>query len=35
MGIITAETKYPIVRHYTTRQEISDLGGNAPRVNVR
>jgi hypothetical membrane protein len=27
MGIITAETKYPIVRHYTTRQEISDLGG--------
>ena len=27
MGIITAETKYPILRHYTTRQEISDLGG--------
>ena len=27
MGIITAETKYPIFRHYTTRQEISDLGG--------
>ena len=30
MGIITAETKYPIVRHYTTRQEISDLGGTRP-----
>jgi hypothetical membrane protein len=27
MGIITAETKYPAFRHYTTRQEISDLGG--------
>jgi hypothetical membrane protein len=27
MGIITAETKYPIFRHYATRQEISDLGG--------
>jgi hypothetical membrane protein len=27
MGIITAETKYPVFRHYTTRQEISDLGG--------
>jgi hypothetical membrane protein len=30
MGIITAETKYPIFRHYTTRQEISDLGGTSP-----
>lgn len=30
MGIITAETKYPIFRHYTTRQEISDLGGTKP-----
>ena len=30
MGIITAETKYPISRHYTTRQEISDLGGTRP-----
>jgi hypothetical membrane protein len=30
MGIITAETKYPILRHYTTRQEISDLGGTRP-----
>jgi hypothetical membrane protein len=30
MGIITAETKYPIFRHYTTRQEISDLGGTRP-----
>jgi len=30
MGIITAETKYPLVRHYTTRQEISDLGGTRP-----
>ena len=30
MGIITAETKYPIFRHYTTRQEISDLGGARP-----
>lgn len=29
-GIITAETKYPIFRHYTTRQEISDLGGTSP-----
>lgn len=27
MGVITAETKYPVLRHYTTRQEISDLGG--------
>ena len=30
MGIITAETKYPVFRHYTTRQEISDLGGTSP-----
>lgn len=30
MGIITAETKHPVVRHYTTRQEISDLGGTSP-----
>jgi hypothetical membrane protein len=30
MGVITAETKYPIFRHYTTRQEISDLGGTGP-----
>ena len=30
MGIITAETKYPVFRHYTTRQEISDLGGTGP-----
>jgi hypothetical membrane protein len=30
MGIITAETKYPVSRHYTTRQEISDLGGTSP-----
>jgi hypothetical membrane protein len=30
MGIMTAETKYPVVRHYTTRQEISDLGGTRP-----
>jgi len=30
MGIITAETKYPGFRHYTTRQEISDLGGTRP-----
>jgi hypothetical membrane protein len=30
MGIITAETKYPNFRHYTTRQEISDLGGTRP-----
>ena len=30
MGIITAETKYPVFRHYTTRQEISDLGGTKP-----
>lgn len=27
MGIITAETKYPVWRHYSARQEISDLGG--------
>ena len=30
MGIITAETKYPAFRHYTTRQESSDLGGTRP-----
>ena len=30
MGIITAETKYPVFRHYTARQEISDLGGTRP-----
>jgi hypothetical membrane protein len=30
MGIMTAETKYPVFRHYTTRQEISDLGGTRP-----
>jgi hypothetical membrane protein len=30
MGIMTAETKYPIFRHDTTRQEISDLGGSRP-----
>jgi hypothetical membrane protein len=30
MGIITAEAKYPVFRHYTTRQEISDLGGTRP-----
>jgi hypothetical membrane protein len=30
MGIIIAETKYPNFRHYTTRQEISDLGGTRP-----
>ncbi len=30
MGVMTAETRYPIWRHYTTRQEISDLGGTAP-----
>ena len=30
MGIITAEMKYPVFRHYTTRHEISDLGGTRP-----
>jgi hypothetical membrane protein len=30
MGIVTAETKYSVFRHYTTRQEISDLGGTRP-----
>jgi hypothetical membrane protein len=30
MGIITAETKYPVFRHYSTRQEISSLGGTDP-----
>jgi hypothetical membrane protein len=30
MGIITAETKYPVFRHYSTRQEISSLGGTNP-----
>jgi hypothetical membrane protein len=30
MGIITAEMKYPAWRHYSTRQEISDLGGTDP-----
>jgi hypothetical membrane protein len=30
MGIITAETKYPVFRRYTSRQEISDLGGTRP-----
>jgi hypothetical protein len=30
IGIITAETTYPIFRHFTTRQEISDLGGTRP-----
>ncbi len=30
MGVMTAATRYPIWRHYTTRQEISDLGGTAP-----
>jgi hypothetical protein len=30
MGIITAEAKYPVFRHYTTRHEISDLGGTRP-----
>ena len=34
MGVITAETKYPIWRHYTTRQEISDLGGTAPPHSI-
>ena len=32
--IITAETKYPVFRHYTTRQEISDLGCTAPHSIV-
>jgi hypothetical protein len=36
MGVITAETKYPVLRHYTTRQEISDLGGTrAPQGLAR
>src|ERR1700750_2547265 len=30
MGISTAETKYPVFRHYTIRQEISALGGTRP-----
>jgi hypothetical membrane protein len=30
MGITTAETKYPMLLHYSTRQEISDLGGTRP-----
>ncbi|MGE5136518.1 MAG: DUF998 domain-containing protein [Gemmatimonadota bacterium] len=30
MGIVTAETKYPVVRHYSARREISDLGGTRP-----
>ena len=34
MGVITAETKYPIWRHYSTRQEISDLGATAPPHSV-
>lgn len=34
MGVITAETKYPTWRHYTTRQEISDLGGTAPPHSI-
>ncbi len=34
MGIITAETKYPFWRHYSTRQEISDLGGTRPPHSV-
>ena len=33
-GIITAETKYPVFRHYTTQQEISDLGGTAPPHSI-
>ena len=34
MGVITAETKYPAWRHYTTRQEISDLGGTDPPHSI-
>ena len=30
MGILTAEMTYPADRHYSTRQEISDLGATAP-----
>jgi hypothetical membrane protein len=34
MGILTAEMKYPVWRHYSTRQEISDLGGTDPPHSV-
>ena len=34
MGIITAETKYPVWRHYSTRQEISDLGATRPPHSI-
>ena len=34
MGILTAEMKYPAWRHYSTRQEISDLGGTDPPHSI-
>jgi hypothetical membrane protein len=34
MGILTAEMKYPTWRHYSTRQEISDLGGTDPPHSI-
>lgn len=34
MGILTAEMKYPVWRHYSTRQEISDLGGSDPPHSI-
>jgi hypothetical membrane protein len=34
MGILTAEMKYPSWRHYSTRQEISDLGGTDPPHSI-
>jgi hypothetical membrane protein len=34
MGILTAEMKYPVWRHYSTRQEISDLGGTDPPHSI-
>lgn len=34
IGIIAAETKYPVWRHYSTRQEISNLGGTRPPHSV-
>lgn len=30
MGIVTAEVEYPVARHYSSRQEISDLGATRP-----
>ena len=34
MGIMTAEEKYPAWLHYSTRQEISDLGGTDPPNSI-